>query len=228
MDNKNKNAMPPEDFAPLYKIAAVMLAAGALMLCLSLARLEYPLLKFGVMGLGITLITMGVAFIFIINSAKKFTKQKRNYFLYDRKTRKEIDVGALTFADIRAKVQKYMSLFRRGKKLYVGDLFNNDINIPSAIRTLFCYELLYEISESSADTQKARTFLSFGNECAGIFYSHLAAAGELQLAEKLRSYFNAHSNGEDSAEKLHKFLDTNKKYLESAIVRYTKDHIDEF
>ena len=27
MDNKNKNAMPPEDFAPLYKIAAVMIAA---------------------------------------------------------------------------------------------------------------------------------------------------------------------------------------------------------
>ena len=90
MDNKNKNAMPPEDFAPLYKIAAVMIAAGALMLCLSFARLEYPLLKFGVMGLGITLICMGVAFIFIINSAKKFTKQKHNYFLLNNKIDSDI------------------------------------------------------------------------------------------------------------------------------------------
>ena len=228
MDNKNNSSLPPEDFAPLYKIAAVIIAAGVILFCVSFAKIDYPILKYIAMGLGVALTVFGISGVFIINSAKKFAKQKHNYFLYDRKTKKEIDVDSLTFADIRIKVQKYMSLFKRGRKLYVGDLFNSDINIPSAIRTLFCYELLYEISEGSVDNQKAKRFLSFGNECAGIFYSYLAAAGELQLAEKLRIYFKEHSDGEDAAEKLQRFLDANKPYLEAAIVKYTKNHISEF
>ena len=121
-----------------------------------------------------------------------------------------------------------MSFFKRGGKLYVGDLFNSDIKIPPAIRTLFCYELLYEISDGGAGVEKAKRFLSFGNECAGVFYTHLSAAGELQLAEKLRSYFNEHASGDDNSEKLHKFLDANKPYLEAAIIKFTKDHINEF
>ena len=228
MDNKNNSPLPPSDFSPLYKLAAVLLAVGFILFCLGFARVEAPFWRFAIISLGSILTFLGITFIFTINSAKKFAKQKHNYFLYDRKTKKDIDVDALTLSDIRAKVQKYMAFFKRGGKLYVGDLFNNDIKIPPAIRTLFCYELLYEISDGGAGVEKAKRFLSFGNECAGVFYAHLSAAGELQLAEKLRSYFNEHASGDDNSEKLHKFLDANKPYLEAAIIKYTKAHIDEF
>ena len=228
MDNKNNSPLPPGDFAPLYKLAAVLLAAGFLVFCFAAVKIENSILKILLISVGSLLSFLGIMFFLAIRSAKKFAKQKHNYFLYDRKTKKDIDVEALTFSDVREKVQKYMSLFKRGKKLYVGDLFNSDIKIPSAIRTLFCYELLYEIAEDEAGTRTAQLFLSFGNECGGVFYSYLAAAGEIQLAEKLRSYFNEHSAGEDRSEKLHKFIDANKSYLEAAIMKFTKNHINEF
>ena len=228
MDNKNNSPLPPSDFAPLYKLAAVLLSIGFILFCLGFVRVEAPFWRFAIISLGSVLCFLGITLFLTIRSAKKFAKQKHNYFLYDRKTKKDIDVDSLTFSDVRAKVQKYMSFFKRGGKLYVGDLFNNDIKIPPAIRTLFCYELLYEISDGGAGVEKAKRFLSFGNECAGVFYVHLSAAGEIQLAEKLRSYFNGHASGDDSSEKLHRFLDANKPYLEAAIIKFTKDHINEF
>lgn len=228
MDNKNNSPLPPQDFSPLYKLAAVLLAVGFIVFCVGIAKVEAPFWRFTLISVGSVLAFFGITFILTINSAKKFAKQKHNYFLYDRKTKKDIDIDSLTFSDIRAKVQKYMSFFKRGGKLYVGDLFNNDIKIPAAIRTLFCYELLYEISDGGAGVEKAKRFLSFGNECAGVFYSYLTAAGENQLAEKLRVYFHDHSNGDDNSEKLRRFLDANKPYLEAAIIKFTKDHINEF
>ena len=228
MDNKNNSALPPQDFAPLYKLAIVILVIGVLLSCFAFVKVDGPILKFILISLGSALTFLGILLLFAIGSAKKFASRKHNYFLYDKKTRKEIELDALTFSLIREKVQKYMSLFKRGKKLYVGDLFNNDIKVPHAIRTLFCYELLYEISEGGFGVQKANRFLSFGQECAGVFYAYLTAAGEIQLAEKLRIYFNGHLSGEDTSEKLHRFLDANKSYLEAAIVKYTKDHINEF
>ncbi len=228
MDNKNNSSLPPQDFSPLYKIAAIILAAGLLTVCFAIVKIEMPILRFIVLSIGSTLSFLGITFIFVIRSAKKFTKQKHNYFLYDRKTKRDIDINSLTFSDIRIKIQKYMALFRRGKQLYVGDLFNSDIKIPPAIRTLFCYELLYEISEGGTGIEKAKRFLSFGNECAGVLYAHLASAGELQLAEKIRHYFNESATNDDTAEKFHRFLDANRQYLEASMVKFTKDHIDEF
>ncbi len=228
MNNKNKSSLPPQDFTPVYKIAAIILAIGILTACFALVKIEGPILQFVILSVGSVLSAFGIILIFAARSAKKFTGQGRNYFLYDRKTKKNKSVDSLTLLDIRLKIQKYMSLFRRGKRLYVGDLFNNDIQIPPAIRTLFCYELLYEISESPASSDKAKLFLSFGNECADVFYSYLSAAGETQLAEKIRGYFNEFSESENTAEKFHRFLDANRPYLDAAIVKYTKDHIDEF
>lgn len=228
MDDKNNSHLPPSDFSPLYKLAAVLLAIGFIVLCIGFVKAEAPFWRFLLISSGSALSFFGIMFIFTINSAKKFAKQKHNYFLYDRKTKKDMDINALTFSHIRSKVQKYMSFFKRGGKLYVGDLFNNDISIPPAIRTLFCYELLYEISDGSAGIEKAKRFLSFGNECAGVFYAYLSAAGEIQLAEKLRLYFSEHANGDDNSERLHRFLDANKTYLEAAVVKFTKDHIGEF
>ena len=228
MDNKNNSPLPPGDFAPLYKLAAVLIAAGFLVFCFAGVKIENFILQTVLFALGSLLSFVGILLILAIRSAKKFAKQKHNYILYDRKTKNDKDIDSLTLADIREKVQKYMSLFKRGKKLYVGDLFNNDIKVPPAIRTLFCYELLYEISEGEAGAQKAQLFLSFGKECGGVFYAYLSAAGEVQLAEKLRTYFNNHSAGEDSSEKLHRFLGTNKSYIEAAMMNFTKNHINEF
>ncbi len=208
------------------------MAAGFLLLCFAIVKMEAGFLRGFLILLGALVLGFGILFLIVINSAKKLAqdKNRHNYILYDRKKRREVELDSLSFADIRAKIQQYMAIFKRGKKLYIGDLFDEGLHIPTPIRTLFCYELLYEISESNIAKTRAASFLSFGNECAGVFYSYLSAAGDVQLAEKIRGYFSeaAYGNADESSEKFTKFLCANKAYLESAIMKYTKNHIDEF
>lgn len=225
--NNNVNK-PTPDYSPIYRMAAVMLAIAVIVTCYAIARVEDFLLRiilFSVAGL-----VAFIAFIFISAAltAKRMSGKKINYFLYDKKTKRDMPLDALTFEELRRRIQKYMSMFSRGGKLYVGDLFDERINIPNGFRPLFCYELLYELAESGADCKRLGLFLSFGNECADAFSEQLNSVGEFELAQKLRFYFSEYLSGNQNVADFYDFLNTKKDALRANMMKYTKEHIEEF
>lgn len=229
MDNKKpeNNNKFGADLSGIYKFCAVMIALGIVLFVFALKKVEDIILR--------SLLFAFAAFIFVfaimlISSAvktKRLLDGKINFFLYDKHMRKNKSIDTLSFKDIREKIRGYMSAFKRGKKLYIGDLFDENIKIPSAFRPLFCYELLYEMTEDSG-LSNAKSFLSFGNECAGVFYIHLIKAGDVSLAEEVKNYFSSFACGNVSESDFVNYLKSKKQDIESSVMKYVKEHINEF
>ncbi len=213
-----------------YRTAAVLLALAIVSACFAYTKLD-PLSPIQITVYVLALLLAFVA-LTIFSTARKLKTifAGRNYFLYDRKTKREISPENLTFSHIRERVQKYMAMFRRGGKLYVGDLFDDSIGIPKAYRTLFCFELIYELGENAAAEKhdSVRLFLSFGEECADALSNHLYAAGERELAEKIRYFFSEYSSGNTDLGKFEQFLIGIRPHIEKVTVKYTTEHINEF
>lgn len=227
-DNRDPNENMSAGLTPVYRLCAVIAAAAIVLFAFVYTRVSAIVLK---MTLYIVC-AMAIFLAFVIFTSalkvKKMLEGKINYFLYDKKSRKSKSLDSLSFAEIREKICNYMSMFRRGKKLYLGDLFDENIRVPSAFRPLFCYELLYEMSEGGADESRIGAFLSLGQECAGTFYVHLVSAGENEMAEDIKRYFSEFSSGNKNEKEFAKYLAAKREHIESSVMRYLKEHINEF
>lgn len=227
-DNKNPNENMSAGLTPVYRLCAIIAAAAIVLCAFVYTRVSEIPLK---IALYVVCAAAMLFAIIVFSSAlkvKKMLEGKINYFLYDKKSRKSKSVDSLSFAEIREKICNYMSMFRRGKRLYLGDLFDENIKVPSAFRPLFCYELLYEMSENGADEGKIGAFLALGQECAGTFYVHLTSAGENEMAEDIKRYFSEFSSGNKNEKEFAKYLAQKREHIESSVMRYLKEHINEF
>lgn len=227
-NNQNKPNALKADFSPLYKFCAVLIAIAIVLSAFTFKKVEGMILQLALFTISGLIMSFSVFLLITARKAKKLSERNVNYFLYDRKLDGERNIDTLTFEEIRVKIQKYMGMFKRGKKLYLGDLFDERINIPGAYRPLFCYELLYEMSEDKNPEGRIKMFLSFGVECAGAFYAHLSSAGESQLAEDLKHFFSEFAEGKNNTVEFSLYLKSQKEYIENSVIRYLKEHINEF
>lgn len=227
-NNQNKPNALKADFSPLYKFCAVLIAISIVLAAFTYTKVEGMTLQLALFTLSGLLMSFAIFLITTARKAKKLSERNVNYFLYDRKLDSERSIDTLTFPEIRVKIQKYMGMFKRGKKLYLGDLFDERINIPKAYRPLFCYELLYEMSEDKNPEYRINNFLSFGVECAGVFYAHLSSAGENQLAEDLKQFFSDFAQGKNNTAEFSLYLQSKKQHIESSVIKYLREHINEF
>jgi hypothetical protein len=130
----------------MIKLAAVMIGAAIVACCYSYTKVDEVIVR--ILILAMSLITIGVAVLMIsaVIFARRADKSRNNFFLYDRKTKKEISVGELTFKEMRVRLLGFMSVFRHKGKIYIGDLLADGKTVPEQFKPLFCYELLYELA----------------------------------------------------------------------------------
>ena len=227
--NKNINDLSPEERSAINdkitRFGAILLAVGIVMYCFSITKIEEGFIRILVSVLACLIGTLGIFIIVVVIAGSKTEKQKRNFFLYDRKKKKNIDVSDLNIGTVREKISDFMAAFKIRGKLYVGDLFDNKNRIPDHFKTLFCYELLCQISEHRAN---AEVFLSLGNECADIFEKYLAATGNSELAISIRAYIINYSAGENKVDEFRTLMTSKKEELEASMLNYTKQNISKF
>ena len=226
--NENKTPIIPADFGPLYKFCAILIAIAIVTAAFTYKKVEDPLIQIVLFSLSGIIFTFAIYLIRTAHKAKQLTNRRVNYFLYDKKSGGDKNIDSLTFTEIREKIQKYMSFFRRGQKLYLGDLFDENIKIPQVFRPLFCFELLYSMSEDKEQNSRAKLFLSFGVECAGAFYAHLSRAGETELADDIRMFFSDFAAGKDNEKEFLEYLRSKKQHIEESVFKYLREHINEF
>ena len=220
------NKISPE--AKIVRIACVMMGISVIFVCLGVAKAEAVSSKIALFCAAGLLFFLGALFALAAGYSVYARNHKHNFFLYDKKMRKDIPVSELTFEIIRKKVVDYMSLFKRGKKLYVGELFSDNSPLNNeAMKPLFCYELLYQLAETK-DAFAIKMFLGYGDECSRIFSKYLYENGDYELSSKI-VYFFTQSKTSPSAEKdFADYVSSHKAHIEKQVVEYTKNNIDRF
>lgn len=212
----------------LIRIASVMIAIAIVGICFAYTKLDGTGIgQIAVYAVSALLALLGAFIIFVMAYGTHLDKHRNNLFLYDKKTKKDIPVSELTVERIRERLVMQMAVFKRGGKLYVGDLFESRvITVPEAIKTLFCYELLCEIAdEKGADPS---VFLSFGAECADIFTKYLGANDDHELALKIKGYFFAYADDKSVAEEFCEYVKSKKEHLQKNMLDFTVKNIEKF
>lgn len=225
--SNHKDAKPDNDgIMKIIKFASVLIGIAIVIACYAYTRIENGMWQMLTYLIAAFVFSAAVFIIFVVIAGTRAGRHRGNFFLYDRKTKKELPVSALTFEHIRDRVLRLMAIFKYKGKLYIGDLFSDNINVPDQFKPLFCYEILYELATD--DGMDAEAFLSFGNECADIFSRYLGQNGDHELAAKIRSYIFDFSSGNKGVEEFKGYMREQGEHIRSRMLKYTLDNINKF
>jgi hypothetical protein len=159
-------------------------------------------------------------------SALRSLKNRRNFFLYDKKKKADITASELTFDTVRSKICEFMSIFKHKGKLYIGDLFSNNATVPEHFKPLFCYELLYELATD--DGLEAGVFLSFGSECAEVFAKYLRENEDYELANKVYAFIVDFEAGNRRTAEFKQYMNTQTEHIKTKMLGYAVSNIEKF
>ncbi len=211
----------------LVRVGSVMIALAVVGVCFAIARVEELIFKTVIIAVSGLLLFLGGMFIASVAYLKYHETHKKNYILYDKKIKGDIPVEQVDFELVRGKVLDYMSVFRRGKKLYVGELFVDTPWTIEGMKTLVCYELLYELA-AKQDITGCMTFLGYGSECSGIFSRYLTENKDFDLSSNVAKYFTEYAQNKDAAKDFCEYIDTQKAHIEKRVVAFVKENPEKF
>ncbi len=221
----NKDRLTPTE--KMIRIGAVMVALAIVGVCFAIARVEDVVIKITIISMSGILIFIGGLFVASAVYLRHHETHKKNYILYDRKLKGDIPLERVDFELVRGKVLDYMSVFRRGKQLYVGELFVDTPWTVEGMKTLVCYELLYELA-SKTDIAGCKTFLGYGSECSGIFSKYLMENRDFDLSANVAKYFAEYEHNKDVAKEFCEYIDTQRTHIEKRVVEYVKANPEKF
>lgn len=230
MDNKEKqnaNEVFREARIKIAKIASVVIAGAIILACYAYTQIDDAAIQMILYSIASLVSTVAVLFIFGAVSIGRTQKNRKNFFLYDRKKKVDIAPSELSVATVRERLLDFMSIFKRHGKLYVGDLFDERARIPEHFKPLFCYEILYEIAIEDGGID-AKAFLSFGSECAEIFSKYLRENEDYELATKIRSFVFDYSKENDNSDSFKEYISAKKAHIEAGMLGYAKRNIEKF
>lgn len=208
----------------LLRFAAILFAISILIVAFTFARVESPLARLLFLAAAALPFLFGVFLIYLVILSKRAAKGEHNYFLYDRALKGNMPAEQLTSAHVVERTLRYMSLFRRGKQLYINALFDEKGGAPEAFKPLFCYQLLGMMSVCTEQAQW-EAFLEGGKELANIFATYLSSAGDEELNRNVQFYM-AQANCD--VEAFRSYLESQSEHLSEQMLTYTKEHLHEF
>ncbi len=225
-NNLNENENPRPLGEGIIKLAAVLIGAAVVISCYSYTQVDEPFVQTVWYCVAAMLIVVASFLITVVVFARRADKHRNNFFLYDRKTRRDLPVSELTFGEMRKRLLGFMSIFRRRGKIFVGDLLVDEKAVPEHFKPLLCYEILYELATD--DGMDAESFLSFGPECADVFSKYLRANEDYELAVNIRSFIFDFADGNKRIDEFKSFMSTKAKHIEGKMLDYARTNIEKF
>ena len=227
-DRENaRDAAMAEARMKLIKIASVGVAGGIVLACYSYTKVEDAILQTVFYGAAsLIAVICGIIILGTVSLGREM-KSRRNFFLYDHREKKDIEVRELTVTRVREKLREFMSIFKHRGRLYVGELFDENPHIPEHFKPLFCYEILCELASGEGGID-AGTFLGFGRECAEIFSKYLRENKDYELATGINGFFCEYSPENNNSESFKEYLKAKKEHIEEKMLSYTIENIEKF
>ncbi len=206
------------------RISAILVGIAIIVAAIAIVKVEHPVARVLLLVLAGIPFLLAAFLIYLVILSYRADKGEHNYFLYDRALKGNMPLEKLTSAHVSECILRYMALFRRGKQLYIANLFDEEGGAPEVFKPLFCYQLL---GMMAVCTEKAQwnAFLEGGKELADVFSTYLLQEGEEELSREVQ-YHMAHAQGDARSFQL--YLQSKSEYLSHRMLEYTKKHLHEF
>ena len=206
---------------------ALAIIGGILVLIFGIAAAGSSLTKVLVAIEGVLMILIGLILGYIVLLARD---NDVNFFLYDRKSGKNIRVEDLTFDRINSRLGYYMSLISSSQEqMWQKDVLGseNDRFGPNDVyKPLAAYKMLYDLSE----LDRYESWVLFNEADSDIIASLTAALkinGEEEMSRTLH-FLHDEATGPDDIERVRDFVIGNSKYIRRRIEKYVKDNMEWF
>lgn len=152
-----------------------------------------------------------------------------NFFLYDRKKKKNIPVEKLKFSVVSERMTFLCTqLAQTPEDLWKGDVLlhgDEQFGYRSVYKPLVAYKMLYDLGEQGPDSGYWNFLKTAPQENLNAIYEALEKAGEKKLVEAFRLIL---SRTDDDYAKVKDFLRKNLPYIRSRMVGYTVKYIEYF
>ncbi len=152
-----------------------------------------------------------------------------NFFLYDRKKKKNIPVEKLKFSVVSERMTfLFTRISESPEQLWKGDvlLHENDVfGYQSVYKPLVAYKMLYDLGEQGPDSGYWNYLKTAPQENLNAIYEALEKAGEKKMVDAFRLILE---RTDDDYARVKEFLRKNLPYLRSRMVNYVVKHIEYF
>lgn len=152
-----------------------------------------------------------------------------NFFLYDRKKKKNIPVEKLKFSVVSERMTfLFTRLADSPEQLWKGDVLLNEnekFGYRSVYKPLVAYKMLYDLGEQGPDSGYWNYLKTAPQENLNAIYEALERAGEKQMVSAFRLILERST---DDYAKVKEFLRKNLGYIRSKMVSYVVKHIEYF
>jgi hypothetical protein len=207
--------------------SAVMLIGGILILIFGVSGAGSSLTKVLVAVEGALAIVIGLILGYIVILSRD---DDANFFLYDRRTSKNIRPEDLTFERINSRMGYYMSLISSSQEqMWQRNVLGreNDRFGPNDVyKPLAAYKMLYDLAE----LDRMESWVLFNEADAEIISSLTAALkmnGEDEMARTLRFLYDE-AMGPEDIDRVRDFVMGNAKYIRRRMQKYIMDNLEWF
>ncbi|MBE6694552.1 MAG: hypothetical protein E7589_07295 [Ruminococcaceae bacterium] len=207
--------------------SALTFVGGILILIFGIAAAGSSLTKVLVAIEGVLAMLIGLILAYVVLLARD---NDANFFLYDRRTSKNIKPEELTFERINSRMGYYMSLISSSQEqMWQKNVLGreNDRFGPNDVyKPLAAYKMLYDLSE----LDRMESWVLFNEADAEVIGSLTAALkmnGEEEMCRTLQFLYDE-AMGPEDVERVRDFVMGNAKYLRRRMQKYILDNIEWF
>ena len=184
-------------------------------------------LKAAFIALGVIVILMGCVLLMLALVLGE--SENANFFLYDAKSKSNVEIDMLDFNLINKKMTFVMTtLASSASDAWKENIFSEDKDVfadgDDAFVPLVAYKMLYDLCER-ANEEVWQSYINADKEIVEAVASALELNGDVDLGKAFRFL---HENADGDYERTEKFLTDNKKYIQNKMLKYVKENIDRF
>ena len=211
----------------LLAMAAITIIGGILLFPLVVSPAEAAIVSVTSTMLAIELILIGVAilvFLFLAHDGDA------NFFLYDRKTKRNISEEELTFDRINSRMGYYMTLISSSQEqMWLKNVLGADnvrFGHKGVYKPLVAYKMLYDLIELDRP-ELWELFTGADTDVISSLCTALKDAGETEMVDTLIDAYES-AESVDDIEWARDFIKGNEKYISRRMREYVLTKIEEF
>ena len=155
-------------------------------------------------------------------------KDDPNFFLYDRRTQRNIPLDKLTETMVVDRMTFFIDQIADSPELlWSGNVLerNNNFGHRGMYRPLVAYKMLYDLGEQEPDSPYWNYLANASDDNLGILCAALERAGEKKMVQAFRLILQEESK---PGKQMKDFLRRNVPYFRARMLDYVKKYIDCF
>lgn len=209
----------------LLAAGCVFLIGAILLIALALPKAESYKLALGWICTVLMLVLAGLCVLYWFLSADTYP----NYFLFDRKKKKNIPVEKLKFTMVSERMTFLVGQIADSpEQLWKGDVLLHEsetYGYRSVYKPLVAYKMLFDLGEQGVETSYWSYFRQAPECNINALCEALERVGEKKMVEAFRMIM---ARNPDDNMKIKEFLRRNMGYIRSKMVSYVVKHIELF